>query len=51
MNNLLKTVKVDVIHLSSCMVKEAYQPACPHREEIVTMIKNKGLRVVEGTHH
>lgn len=51
LNNLIKTVKVDVIHLSSCMTKDAYQPPCPHRKEIVTMIQKKGLTVVEGTHH
>jgi predicted metal-binding protein len=47
----MKTVTVDAVHLSSCMVKEAYQPPCPHREAIVTMIQKKGLTVVEGTHH
>jgi predicted metal-binding protein len=51
LNTLAKTVKVDVVHLSSCMVKEEYQPLCPHREEIVAMIKKKGIAVVEGTHH
>ena len=51
LNNLIKTVKVDVVHLSSCMTKDAYQPPCPHREAIVTMIEKKGLTVVEGTHH
>lgn len=51
LNNLMKTVTVDVVHLSSCMVKDAYQPPCPHREAIVTMIQKKGLTVLEGTHH
>ena len=51
LNNLMKTITVDVVHLSSCMVKDAYQPPCPHRKEIVTMIQKKGLTVVEGTHH
>ena len=51
LNNLMKTVKVDVVHLSSCMVKEDYQPPCPHKEAIIKMIKSKGLTVVEGTHH
>ena len=51
LNTLTKTVKVDAVHLSSCMVREEYQPPCPHREEIVTMIRKKGLTVVEGTHH
>ncbi len=51
LNNLIKTVKVDVVHLSSCMVKEEYQPPCPHRKAIINMIRKKGLKVVEGTHH
>lgn len=51
LNNLKKTVKVDVVHLSSCMVRDEYQPPCPHRESIAAMIKKKGLKVVEGTHH
>jgi len=51
LNTLTKTVKVDAVHLSSCMVRDEYQPPCPHREEIVTMIREKGLTVVEGTHH
>ena len=51
LNNLMKTVKVDVVHLSSCMVKEDYQPPCPHKEAIIKMIQSKGLTVVEGTHH
>ena len=51
LNTLAKTVTVDVVHLSSCMVKDEYQPPCPHREEIISMIRKKGLVVVEGTHH
>lgn len=51
LNTLTKTVKLDAVHLSSCMVKEEYQPLCPHREEIISMIRKKGLTVVEGTHH
>ena len=51
LNNLMKTVKVDVVHLSSCMIKEDYQPPCPHKEAIIKMIQSKGLTVVEGTHH
>ena len=51
LNTLAKTVKLDAVHLSSCMVKEEYQPPCPHREEIVALIKKKGITVVEGTHH
>ena len=51
LNNLMKTITVDAVHLSSCMVKDAYQPPCPHRKEIVAMIQKKGLAVVEGTHH
>jgi predicted metal-binding protein len=51
LNTLAKTVKVDAVHLSSCMVKEEYQPPCPHREAILALIKKKGITVVEGTHH
>jgi len=51
LNNLKKTVKVDAVHLSSCMVRDAYQPPCPHKESIITMIQKKGFKVVEGTHH
>ena len=51
LNTLTKTVKVDAVHLSSCMVRDEYQPPCPHREEIVIMVRKKGLTVVEGTHH
>jgi len=51
LNNLMKTVNVDVVHLSSCMVKEDYQPPCPHKAAIIKMIQSKGLNVVEGTHH
>lgn len=51
LNALTKTVTVDAVHLSSCMVREEYQPPCPHREEIINMIRKKGLTVVEGTHH
>jgi predicted metal-binding protein len=40
-----------VVHLSSCMVRDEYQPLCPHREEIIAIIKKKGIAVVEGTHH
>lgn len=42
---------VDVIHLSSCMLLEKSYAKCPHLEEIKQMIKNKGVRLVEGTHH
>lgn len=51
LNTLAKTVTVDVVHLSSCMVREEYQPPCPHRGEIIAMINKKGISVVEGTHH
>lgn len=51
LNTLAKTVPVDVVHLSSCMVRDEYQPPCPHREEIIAIIKKKGIAVVEGTHH
>jgi predicted metal-binding protein len=51
LNTLVKTVTVDVVHLSSCMVRDEYQPPCPHREDIIAMIRKKGISVVEGTHH
>ncbi len=42
---------VDVIHLSSCMLLEKSYAKCPHIEEIKQMITNKGVKIVEGTHH
>ncbi len=51
LNNLNKSVKIDVVHLGSCMVREEYQPPCPNRESIIKMIQSKGIKVVEGTHH
>jgi len=51
LNNLMKTVKVDVVHLGSCMVREEYQPPCPHKDSIIKMIQKKVIKVVEGTHH
>jgi len=42
---------VDVVHLSSCMLMEEDYPRCPHVKQIKKMLENKGLRVVEGTHH
>lgn len=42
---------VDVIHLSSCMLLEKSYAKCPHIEEIKQMIKTKGVKLVEGTHH
>ena len=42
---------VDVIHLSSCMLLEKSYAKCPHLEEIKLMILNKGVKVMEGTHH
>lgn len=42
---------VDVIHLSSCMLLEKSYARCPHIEEIKQMITNKGVKIVEGTHH
>jgi predicted metal-binding protein len=51
LNTLTKTVNIGAVHLSSCMVRDEYQPPCPHREEIVTLIRKKGLTVIEGTHH
>jgi predicted metal-binding protein len=51
---LLKSLekhKLDVVHLSSCMLMEKEYPKCPHLEEIRESIERKGVRVVEGTHH
>lgn len=42
---------VDVIHLSSCMMLEKSYSKCPHIEEIKQMIINKGVKLVEVTHH
>jgi len=47
----LKKHGVDVIHLSSCMLMESSYPRCPHIEEIKTIIRRKGIKLVEGTHH
>ncbi|WP_083453875.1 CGGC domain-containing protein [Syntrophomonas palmitatica] len=47
----LKKHKLDVVHLSSCMgLSDNYIP-CPHYEEIRKSIENKGIKVVDGTHH
>ncbi len=53
LDSLMKSVKVDVVHLSSCCVSDAYAGGliCPHKKEIAEMIKRKGIKVVEGTHH
>ena len=50
-NTLKKTADVDAVHLSSCMIRDTYQPPCPHRASIIEMIQKKGLKVVEGTHY
>ena len=42
---------INVIHLSSCMLLEKSYAKCPHIEEIKQMIINKGVKIVEGTHH
>lgn len=42
---------LDVVHLSSCMIMDDDYPKCPHREQIKTMLEQKGIKVVEGTHH
>lgn len=42
---------VDIIHLSSCMLLEDDYPRCPHAKQIKKMLENKGIKVVEGTHH
>jgi predicted metal-binding protein len=42
---------LDVVHLSSCMMLKDDYPPCPHKAQIKRSIENKGVRVVEGTHH
>jgi len=42
---------LDVVHLSSCMMLEDDYPRCPHRKSIKKAIAQKGVRVIEGTHH
>ena len=42
---------VNVIHLSSCMLMEKSYSKCPHLEDIKQIILQKGVKVVEGTHH
>jgi len=42
---------INVIHLSSCMLLEKSYAKCPHIEEIKQMITDKGVKIVEGTHH
>jgi predicted metal-binding protein len=49
-DSLLKH-NVNVIHLSSCMLMEKSYSKCPHLEDIKQMILQKGVKVVEGTHH
>ncbi|MDD3270012.1 MAG: CGGC domain-containing protein [Syntrophomonadaceae bacterium] len=39
------------VHLSSCMMLDDDYPRCPHLEEIKKSITDKGIKVVEGTHH
>lgn len=47
----LKEHGVDVIHLSSCMLMEGDYPRCPFVQQIKKTIEQKGIKVVEGTHH
>jgi len=42
---------LDVVHLSSCMLLKDSYPPCPHVEEIKKNLEQKGIKVVEGTHH
>lgn len=42
---------VTTVHLSSCMLLDSDYPRCPHVNEIKKSIENKGIKVVEGTHH
>ncbi len=47
----LKPYKLDVLHLSSCMMLENTYPACPHKDEIKKIVEAMGIKVVCGTHH
>lgn len=47
----LKKFDLDVLHLSSCMIMKEGYPPCPFRAQIKTTILEKGIPVVEGTHH
>ncbi|NLK51854.1 MAG: CGGC domain-containing protein [Syntrophomonadaceae bacterium] len=42
---------LDVVHLSSCMLLEKDYVKCPHWRQIKRSIEQKGIKVVEGTHH
>lgn len=42
---------LDVVHLSSCMMMEDEYPKCPFKNQIKRTIEEKGVKVVEGTHH
>lgn len=42
---------LDVVHLSSCMMLDDDYPRCPNRKSIKKAIIQKGIRVIEGTHH
>ncbi len=47
----LKKHGLDTVHLSSCMLMEGNYPRCPNLEAIKKTITNKGIKIVEGTHH
>lgn len=47
----LQKYGLDVVHLSSCMLLDDEYPRCPHVKQIKKMLENKGIKVVEGTHH
>ena len=42
---------LDVVHLSSCMLMDGEYPKCPFKNQIKHSIEQKGVKVVEGTHH
>jgi predicted metal-binding protein len=42
---------LDIVHLSSCMLLSGSYPRCPFVKQIKRSIEEKGITVVEGTHH
>ena len=47
--NLEKHSGIDVVHISSCILKETPFPKCLHKEDIIDSIKNFGIEVVLGS--
>ncbi len=42
---------LDIVHLSSCMLMDGDYPKCLFKNRIKQTIEQKGVQVVEGTHH